>query len=101
MLSRGGVVTTSTTLKLPEALKKRIAPLAEASGVTPHAWMVEALESQAALAERRKEFVEDALASIADQRRSGALYAAEDVREYFIAKATGGKPRRPKPVGRR
>ena len=46
----------STTLKLPEDLKQRIGPLAEFAGKTPHAWMIEALEAQALLAEKRKEF---------------------------------------------
>ena len=38
-------MTATTTLKLPEALKHRIAPLASAAGRTPHAWMLEALEA--------------------------------------------------------
>ena len=53
----------TTTLKLPETLKKRIAPLAQSAGKTPHAWMVEALETQAVLAEKRKAFIADPLAA--------------------------------------
>ena len=34
-------MATTTTLKLPESLKQRIAPLAESAGKTPHAWMVD------------------------------------------------------------
>jgi predicted DNA-binding protein len=34
----------TTTLKLPESLKSRIAPLAETAGRTAHAWMVNVLE---------------------------------------------------------
>lgn len=93
-------MASSTTVKLPEALKRRIAPLARAAGKTPHAWMVDALETQANLAERRKRFVDDALASAAEYRRTGVAYAAEDVRAYFVAKVTGKKPVRPKPVKR-
>ena len=44
-------MSATTTLKLPEALKKRIAPLAQAAGKTSHAWMVEAMEAQASAAE--------------------------------------------------
>ena len=50
----------TTTLKLSDSLKKRITPLAESAGKTAHAWMVEAIETQAELAEKRKAFVEDA-----------------------------------------
>jgi predicted transcriptional regulator len=90
----------STTLKLPESLKERIAPLAKAAGKTPHAWMVEAIETQAILAEKRKCFVNDALASAAETRRTGVAYAAEDVREYLLAKVAGRRPAPPKPVKR-
>jgi len=47
-------MSASTTLKLPEKLKRRITTLAKAAGKTPHAFMVDALETQAALAERRR-----------------------------------------------
>jgi predicted transcriptional regulator len=93
-------MAASTTLKLPESLKERVVPLAKAAGKTPHAWMVEAIETQANLAERRKRFVDDALASVAEHNRTGVAYAAEDVRKYFIAKVAGKKPARPKPVKR-
>ena len=56
-------MAASTTLKLPERLKRRIAPLARSVGKTPHAWMVEALETHTALAEKRRTFVADALAA--------------------------------------
>jgi predicted transcriptional regulator len=59
-------MTTSTTLKLPDELKARIAPLAKAAGKTPHAWMLEALDAQAVLTEMRRSFIEDALASAAE-----------------------------------
>ena len=91
-------MATTTTLKLPENLKKRIAPLAESAGKTPHAWMVEALETHAALAEKRGAFVADALAAEQEVERHGKVYAFEDVHRYMRALARGGKVRRPKPV---
>lgn len=33
----------ATTVKLPERLRARIAPLAESAGKSMHAWMVDAL----------------------------------------------------------
>ena len=91
-------MATTTTLKLPESLKKRIAPLAESAGKTPHAWMVEALETHAALAEKRKAFIADALAAEQEVERNGKVYAFEDVRRYMRELAQGRKVRRPKPV---
>jgi len=92
--------TKTTTLKLPDELKTRIAPLAEAVGKTPHAWMVEALEAQTALAEMRELFIADAQASAAEIDAGGPLYAAEDVHAYIVARAGGKAARRPTPVRR-
>jgi len=90
----------TTTLKLPVPLKARIAPLAEAAGKTPHAWMIDALEAQAALAEMREVFVAEAEASAAEVDAGGPLYAAEDVHAYIVARAAGKAAPRPKPVRR-
>ena len=90
--------TTTTTLKLPDDLKTRIAPLAEAVGKTPHAWMVAALEAQTALAEMRELFIADAQASAAEVDAGGPLYAAEDVHAYIVARASGRSARRPAPT---
>ncbi len=91
-------MTSSTTLKLPEELKARIAPLAEAGGKTPHAWMVEALEAHAALAEMRRAFLNEAIVSAAEIDAGGPLYAMEDVHAYVRALASGKTTKRPKPV---
>jgi predicted transcriptional regulator len=88
----------TTTLKLPEHLKKRIAPLAESAGKTPHAWMVEALETQAALAEKRKSFIEDARDAEKEVAKNGVVYRAADVHRFIRARAAGKKAPAPKPV---
>ncbi len=88
----------TTTLKLPLNLKKRIAPLAESAGKTPHAWMIEALEVQAALAEKRKAFVADALAAEREVEKSGVAYRAEAVHRFIRIRAAGKKARRPTPT---
>lgn len=91
-------MATTTTLKIPESLKKRIAPLAASTGKTPHAWMVEALETHVTLAERRKAFIAEALAAEREVRKTGRVYSADDVHRYIRARATGKKAARPKPV---
>jgi predicted transcriptional regulator len=94
----GQTMTSATTIKLPEDLKQRIAPLAEAAGKTAHAWMVEALERQAAMAEAREAFLRDAEASAAEVDAGGALYAAEDVATYLLSRAAGKAAARPRRV---
>jgi predicted transcriptional regulator len=93
-------MTATTTLKLPDPLIARIVPLAEAAGKTPHAWMVDALEAQVALAEMREAFIAEAEAAAAATDAGGPLYAAEDVRAYILGRAAEGKPRKPKPMRR-
>ncbi|HEX5394552.1 MAG TPA: hypothetical protein VFW68_14815 [Rhodocyclaceae bacterium] len=93
-------MAVSTTLKLPEDLKARIAPLAQASKQTPHAWMLEALEKQAAQMEQRADFVASAQAAADAYDQDGVAYSAEDVHAYLRAKLAGSKTRKPKPVRR-
>ena len=89
---------TPTTLKLPDRLKQRIAPLARSKGTTPHAWMIEALEAQATLTERHAAFVADALLAAREVEQTGVAYSARDVHRYIRARFVGRKAKRPKPV---
>jgi predicted transcriptional regulator len=91
-------MSTSTTLKLPAELKKRIAPLVERTGKSPHAWMVEALEREAALAEMREEFIQSGLDSAADVDAGGPLFASEDVHAWLLERTQGRRVARPRPV---
>ena len=93
-------MTATTTLKLPEGLKARIASAAQATRKSAHAFMVEALEAQARLAELRQSFIDEANTSAAEVDAGGALYALEDVRAYLIVRAAGKNAKRPKPVVR-
>jgi len=88
-------MAAATTLKLPEALKARIAPLAQSVGKSPHAWMVEALAAQVELAELRRAFLDEAEASADEIDAGGVLYAMEDVHAYIVGRAGGKKPARP------
>lgn len=81
----------TTSLKLPEDLKQAAVEAAEQQGVTPHAFMVEAIRAAAAAARKRSAFVADALAARRDVMESGKAYAAEEVHEY-IRKCAQGKP---------
>ncbi len=91
-------MASTTTLKLPEELKARIVFAAQASGKSPHAFMIEALETQARLAELRQSFINDAIVSAAEVDAGGALYAMEDVQAYILARTSGKTAKRPKPI---
>ena len=93
-------MASTTTLKLPKELKARITSAAQAVGKSPHAFMVEALETQARLAELRLSFINDAVASAADVDAGGALYAMEDVHSYIFARTAGKTVKRPEPIAR-
>lgn len=69
--------TTDTGSVAPADLKARIAPMAESEGKTPHAWMVDALRAQVALADLRQAFVDDA-------RRSASEVDAVDRRSVEV-----------------
>lgn len=90
-------MTSATTLKLPAALKTRIATVAHDLDKTPHAFMVEALALQTEQAERRRQFVESALAAEQDVETHGLVHDADDAFAWLRRKLAGESPRRPRP----
>jgi predicted transcriptional regulator len=94
-------MTSTTTLKLPEELKARIAALAEAQGKSAHAFMVEALQAQAQLAEQRRDLIRAALAAEQEVAQYGRVYSADEVHRYLRARLAGKKTTPLKPTKRR
>lgn len=90
-------MTASTTLKLPEKLKARIARLAKQTGQSSHSLMLRALERDVAREERMRDFVRAAMASDAAVEAGGSVYRAEDVHAWMERLAKGEKPPRPTP----
>ena len=88
-------MAVTTTLKLPEELKARIASVAEAAGKSPHAYMIEALAAHAALDERRRAFVASAHAAEQEVAEYGLVYDADEVFSYIQAKLDGKPNKRP------
>jgi predicted transcriptional regulator len=88
----------TTSLKLPDALKERIADMAHGVAQTPHAYMVEAISEKVDRDEKRRAFLEAGEASLAAFKRTGTAYTHADVKRYLLDAAAGKKPRRPKPV---
>lgn len=90
-------MTTTTTLNSPHELKARIAAVAQQSGKSEHAFMIEALELQTALAERRTAFVADALLAREEVARCGRVVDADEAFDYLQARAKGSHARKPDP----
>ncbi len=90
-------MTTTTTLKLPEKLKARIARLAKATRRSAHSLMVEALEREVVREERMQAFVREALAADAAIESGAAVYRAEDVHAWLDRLARNRKAARPRP----
>ena len=86
-----------TTLKVPDALKRRVAAAAEAADKSPHAFMLDAIERQTRLDEDRRAFVSEAVAARGDALKSAEGYAMSEVHRYLAAKVRGKKVKPPKP----
>src|SRR5207302_5644611 len=91
-----GNTMPATTIKLPAELKERIASLIQGTGKSMHAFLLEAIEQQAQMAERRQRFVADALAARTESLRSGKGYTAAQVHAYARARSQGKTSARPK-----
>ena len=89
---------STTSLKLPEALKEDIQSLAAQDKISAHAFMVSTLENEVRRRRLRAEFLADANAAAADIDAGGPVYALDDVRTYIMAKIDGKKPARPAPM---
>lgn len=85
----------TTSLKLPDDLKQRAIAAAEQQGISPHAFMVSAIEQAASAAELRQRFINDALAARDHMLKTGEGYDADDVRAYIQARIAGQNPQRP------
>lgn len=91
-------MTSTTSLKLPDALKATIAQVAASEGKTSHALMVETLQSAMDDALARQSFHADGEAAWQDSLRTGTVYRAEDVKDYITARADGAQAARPQAV---
>jgi len=89
---------STTSLKLPDELKQRIAEAARRAGITPHAFMVAAIEQATASAETRAHFVAQAEAARKDmldsgrgttRRRSTATFVTASLASAYLGRRQG------------
>ncbi|SHG45554.1 CopG family ribbon-helix-helix protein [Massilia sp. CF038] len=75
-------MATTTTIRLPEELKARIASAAERAGKTTHSFILEAITEKAELEEQRAGFDAEADARFAKIVESGKTIPWGDMRHY-------------------
>lgn len=79
----------TTTIRLPEELKARIARAAERAGTTTHAFILEAIAEKADEAERRDDFCDAAEERYARIVSSGETIPWSEMRTWLEARVAG------------
>lgn len=87
---------STTSLKLPQDVKQLAITAAKNQGISPHAFMIDAIRVAATNAEKRGQFVASAIAARTEAIESGEGYAAEDVHAYLRARVRGQFVDKPK-----
>lgn len=85
----------TTTVRLPEELKDRIARAAERTGTTSHAFILEAIAERVDEEERRNAFHEVAEDRYAEIVASGKTIPWSEMRTYLQGRMAGIAPTRP------
>lgn len=86
---------STTSLKLPDELKLRAVNAAQELGISPHAFMVDAIRQAAHAVEQRAAFVTQAREARTEMLEHGNGHAAEDVRAYLRQRLQNGQVERP------
>ncbi len=87
---------STTSLKLHDDLKQRAAAVAQLHGITPHAFMIQAIELVTQAAECRSSFLNDAVTSRQRTLELGKGYDADEVHAYLRARVSGEKAAKPR-----
>jgi predicted transcriptional regulator len=89
-------LAATTTIRLPPALKLRVAAAAAKEGSTAHSFILEAIAEKTERAGLRDEFDAEADRRAGEVEAGGATLQWEAVRGYVEARLAAGKrPRRP------
>lgn len=88
-------MSNTTTIRLPEDLKARVATAAERAGKTAHSFILEAIAEKADADERRSDFQRVAEERYARIAELGKTIPWQEMRTWLEARVSGRKPRRP------
>jgi predicted transcriptional regulator len=86
---------TTTTIRIDDELKIRVAAVAERAGKSAHAFIVEAIEQTVEQAEAHADFHRVADERWAKMLATGKSIGWDELRIYLEARARGERPRRP------
>lgn len=87
---------STTTIRLPQELKERVARAAQRAGTTAHSFIVEAIAEKAAQEELRSDFGDVAEQRYAEIVESGKTVPWKEMRQYLQRRVSGKKAVRPK-----
>ncbi len=87
---------STTTIRLPQDLKERVARAAKRTGATAHGFILEAIREKAEQEERRTEFMDTAERRYADIVASGKTVSWNEMRRYLKRRLAGARVARPK-----
>jgi predicted transcriptional regulator len=88
---------STTTIRLPQPLKARVARAAKRAGTTAHNYILEAVAERAEHDERRAEFEEVAERRYAEMVASGKAVPWNELRRYLQRRVSGHGASRPRP----
>ncbi len=88
---------STTTIRLPQEIKDRVARAAERAGTTAHGFILAAITEKTAQEEHRAEFQDQAEQRYTEIVASGKTVPWKDMRRYLESRVAGRKPARPKP----
>lgn len=86
---------TTTTIRLEDDLKARVAAAAEREGKTAHAFILDAIAQTVEQAELDEEFHRIAEERWTEVLATGKTVPWDDAKAYLEARAAGGRPRKP------
>lgn len=86
---------STTTIRIEDDLKARVAAAAERAGKTAHAFMLDAIAQTVELAEQDDDFYRAADPRWATQLATGETLAWDDAKAYLEARSRGERPAKP------
>ncbi|MFA7097992.1 MAG: ribbon-helix-helix protein, CopG family [Gammaproteobacteria bacterium] len=87
----------TTTIRLPEELKNRVAHAAKRAGMTSHAFILDAIAQRVKQEEQRNDFLDTAERRYAEIVATGKTIPWEEMRTYLENRLAGKKTARPTP----
>ena len=87
--------TPTTTIRIPDELKARLARLAELEGTSTHSLILDAIAEKTEALEQRQSVYAEAEARYARVLETGKAITSEDMNAYLDARIAGKRAKRP------